>query len=298
MSFFITRAIMGWMLDLAPERSLPTYASQRFSTLLAKHNHANGAHDADDRPTVWLYSDPFTEYTEPEIGMAAVRVLEAGGYRVELLPIDDDGRTMLSKGLVRKARDLTRDNLRKLAPLLEKYPERDVVGIEPSALLTFRDEAPDLAGELRDVAEDLASRSFTFEEFVDEACKQGRFEAAWTDESLPGVSLHGHCHQKTLVGIEPTRRALEIAGYDVEVLQTGCCGMAGSFGYEADHYDVSMDIGELVLFPAVRDRDESISIAAPGTSCRHQIKDGTDRASHHPAVLLAEALADDENAAE
>jgi FAD/FMN-containing dehydrogenase/Fe-S oxidoreductase len=298
MCFFITRAIMGWMLDLAPERSLPTYASQRFSTLMAKHNRANGAHDADDRPTVWLYADPFTEYTEPEIGMAAVRVLEAGGYRVELLPIDDDGRTMLSKGLVRKARDLTRDNLSKLAPLLDQYPERDVVGIEPSALLTFRDEAPDLAGELRDVAEDLASRSFTFEEFVDEACKDGRFKAAWTDDSLPSVSLHGHCHQKTLVGIEPTRRALEIAGYDVEVLQTGCCGMAGSFGYEADHYDVSMDIGELVLFPAVRDRDESISIAAPGTSCRHQIKDGTDRASHHPAVLLAEALADDEQAAE
>jgi FAD/FMN-containing dehydrogenase/Fe-S oxidoreductase len=290
MSFFLTRALMGWLLDLAPERALPRYASRRFSKLFARHKRSE-AQPQPDGPVVWLYADPFTEFTEPDIGMAAVRVLEAGGYQVELLPIEDDGRTMLSKGLVRKAKTLTQKNLQRLAPLLSEYPERKVVGIEPSAILTFRDETLDLAGEHRRTAEDLAQRSYTFEEFVDEACGEGLFQAAWSDHARPDVVLHGHCHQKALVGTEPTRRVLEIAGYDVEVLQTGCCGMAGSFGYEADHYDVSMDIGELVLFPAVREREERIAIAAPGTSCRHQIMDGTQRDSEHPAVLLERALA-------
>ncbi|MGM0555071.1 MAG: FAD-binding and (Fe-S)-binding domain-containing protein [Myxococcota bacterium] len=291
MTFFVTRALMGWILDLAPERSLPTYASRRFSTLFARHKRES-ERAKKDGPVVWLYADPFTEFTEPEIGMAAVRVLEAGGYQVELLPIADDGRTMLSKGLVRKARELTRENFETLEPLLARHPKRKIVGIEPSSILTFRDETPDLAGDKRRCAEDLARRSYTFEEFVDESCREGRFEAAWSDQARPKVILHGHCHQKALVGTEPTRRVLEIAGYDVEVLETGCCGMAGSFGYEAAHYDISMEIGELVLFPAVRGSDESVAIAAPGTSCRHQIMDGTERKSDHPAVLLDRALAE------
>jgi Fe-S oxidoreductase len=163
------------------------------------------------------------------------------------------------------------------------------VGIEPSALLTFRDEVPDLVDEaLRGDAERIAERCMLVDEFVVHQHGRGAFDVDWSGSDQE-VILHGHCHQKALVGLDDTVEALEIAGYRVEALPTGCCGMAGSFGYEADHYELSMDIGELVLFPAVREAGEAIEVAAPGTSCRHQIVDGTGREADHPVILLERA---------
>ena len=289
-SFFLTRWFIDKIVGISPQRQLPSFAGTRFSTWFERRDGL-GAEEAGE--SVWLYVDPFTEFNEPEVGKAAVRVLEAGGYRVELFPIDDDGRTHLSKGLVRKAREITNENLRAVDSLLEQHPTRSVIGLEPSSLLTFRDETPDLADpDVRGTAEELAERALLFEEFVEGAIEEGHYDGEWGASGLGVAHVHGHCHQKALVGTESTERVLEDAGYTVETIPSGCCGMAGSFGYEDDHYDVSMEIGELVLFPAVRDAAESDAIAAPGTSCRHQIVDGTGREADHPAVLLERALSD------
>ncbi|MFP4600842.1 MAG: FAD-binding and (Fe-S)-binding domain-containing protein [Persicimonas sp.] len=289
MSFVLTRWLMRVTLKLAKHRKLPAYASKRFAKHFEQYRRDTPA--PQDAEAVWLYVDPFCEYAEPEVAMAAVRVLEAAGYRVEVLPVEDDGRTLLSKGLVRAARELTEANMRRLEPLFAAHPDRKIVGLEPSALLTFRDESRDLVdASLKSVAEDCAERAILLEEFVAEASEEGGFEGVFaTDERTP-VLLHGHCHQKAIVGLAPTQKALGHAGYDVETIPSGCCGMAGSFGYEAAHYDLSMEIGELVLFPAVREADEDRLICAPGTSCRHQIHDGAQRDAVHPAVLLERAL--------
>jgi Fe-S oxidoreductase len=181
--------------------------------------------------------------------------------------------------------------MERLQPLFEQHPDRKIVGLEPSALLTFRDESLDLCDVAhKPTAKACADRAVLFEEFIAEVADEGRLQAAFKAPAQSRVLLHGHCHQKALVGTGPTERALEAAGYAVETLPTGCCGMAGSFGYEADHYDVSMDIGELVLFPALRDAGDETLVCAPGTSCRHQIYDGVERVAEHPAVLLERAL--------
>lgn len=291
-NFIVKLAIVRWLLlklfNISPERDLPQFAHKTFSQMFKAHQKASSA--TGDK-VVWLYVDPFSEYNEPEIGMAAVRVLEAGGYRVEQLPVHDDGRTLLSKGLVRAARELTERNLRTFKPLFEKYPERKIVGLEPSSILTFRDESIDLcAPEWRPVAVECGERARLFEEFVAEQNEVGEFKDIWTSAPLKPVLLHGHCHQKALVGTAPTEAALKIAGYEIETLKTGCCGMAGSFGYEANHYDLSMQIGELTLFPLLREADEDAAICATGTSCRHQIRDGVSKESEHAAVMLARAL--------
>jgi FAD/FMN-containing dehydrogenase/Fe-S oxidoreductase len=287
--FFLSRWVMRWMLGVSLKRRLPAYASRRF---IKQFDDYRRDHPADtDADGVWLYVDPFTEYTEPEVAMAAVRVLEAGGYRVEILPVEDDGRTFLSKGLVRDAKALTEANMERLAPLFEDCPDQMIVGLEPSALLTFRDEAPDLCDSTyKPIAKKCAERAMLLEEFVVQGFDDGRFSQVFRAQEHAPVLLHGHCHQKAIVGVGPTEQALRQAGYDVETLATGCCGMAGSFGYEHAHYEVSMDIGELVLFPALRDAEADTLVCAPGTSCRHQIHDGVRRTAEHPAILLERAL--------
>ena len=284
-----SRWVMGKLMNLAPARSLPAYAPRTFSQLFDTWRR-RAQRGWEGRPTVGLYVDPFTEYTEPEIAMAAARVLDHAGWRVEVVPIEDDGRTYLSKGLVRDARAIMEESIRRATTWMERHPDALVVGMEPSSLLTFRDEAPDLVHpSLRGDALRFGERCRLIDEFVVEMHHQGLFEVAWPEDAGEAI-LHGHCHQKAIVGIKPTVDALELAGYRVRALNSGCCGMAGSFGYEAKHYEVSMKIGELVLFPAVRSAPDEALIAAPGTSCRHQIMDGTGRRASHPAVLMARAL--------
>jgi Fe-S oxidoreductase len=168
-----------------------------------------------------------------------------------------------------------------------------LVGIEPSALLGFRDEYPDLVpAGLKAAAHALAKRALLIDEFIAREAAAGRIRREAFTTRVQAIKLHGHCHQKALASLTPTVKMLELpANYKVQLIPSGCCGMAGSFGYEAEHFAVSQQIGELVLFPAVRVTPAETIIAAPGTSCRHQIKDGTGRAALHPVEVLHAALA-------
>jgi FAD/FMN-containing dehydrogenase/Fe-S oxidoreductase len=283
-TFALTRWIIKSLLGVADKRELPPFAPAPFAVLWRRR----ASRAPEGAKPIWLYVDPFTAYTEPDIAIAAADVLEAAGFVVKILPVKDDGRTQLSKGLVRAASKLATRNVKAIAPLL-RADDAMIVGLEPSALLTFRDEQPDLVEpSLQADARLIAARSVLLEEFI--VAHKPAFEAALVREERGEVLLHGHCHQKALVGMGPTVEALGLAGYKARVLATGCCGMAGSFGYEAKHYELSMKVGELVLFPALRAAAPDALIAAPGTSCRHQIHHGAQRTAQHPAILLARAL--------
>ena len=293
--FPFSRAAMSKLMGISPHRELPRYARRPFRAIYAEWDRKRARRAPDLRPVVGLYVDPFTEYTEPWIAVAATRVLDAGGFNVQLLQaIEDDGRAHISKGMLREVKPLMNRNIVAATRFMADHPTAKIVGIEPSALLTFRDEAPDLVdGPLKEAALAFGSRCVLLDEFLVEQHALGRFDAPW-DPRVRGerLLLHGHCHQKAMVGVAPTVGALKLAGYEVEALKTGCCGMAGSFGYEEKHYAVSMQIGELALFPALREKAEaSAGVVAPGTSCRHQISDGVGMKASHPAIFLERALA-------
>ena len=202
----------------------------------------------------------------------------------------ESGRTYLSKGLVRDAQKLAVKNVLALRDLVSE--ETPLVGLEPSAILTFRDEYPDLVPpELKADARRIARHTFLFEEWLAREVQAGRVSAESFTTEARTVKVHGHCHQKALSTMEPVKQVLSLPkNYTVELIPSGCCGMAGSFGYETEHYNLSMQIGELVLLPAVRSAGAHVLISAAGTSCRHQIKDGTGRKAQHPAEILFDAL--------
>jgi Fe-S oxidoreductase len=264
------------LFGIDPRRSLPRVARETFSRRFP--SLPQGAGPAE----VALFNDTWNEYQRPQVGVAAVRLFAASGANVHLPKVGCCGRPMLSEGLVDEARKNARRNLDVLYPLVERGVP--LVGLEPSCILTIRDDYRKLLPDDERVAL-LAEATRLFEEALLEL-----------DAELPlrggtPVLLHGHCHQKALVGTGPTERALSLAsGADVEVVDSGCCGMAGLFGYERDHYEVSMKMGERRLFPAVRGAEDRV-VVAPGTSCREQISDGTGRRALHPAEYLAGLLA-------
>ena len=281
------RRPLNRLVGFHPDRTIPLLPKQTFSAWFKKHRaHPN----AGTVGAVWLLADEFTEYNDVRVGTRAVELLERLGYSVDLAPVRESGRTWLSKGLVRDAQTILRANLRALEG--EVTAEKPLLGIEPSALLTFTDEAPELAGpELRDTAEALKANCHLADAFIAREAAAERITPDAFGDTARHIKLHGHCFQKALVGARGSYDALSLpANHTVELIPSGCCGMAGSFGYEKEHYDLSMRIGELVLFPAVRDTPEEVRIAAPGTSCRHQIHDGTGREASHPLELLHEAL--------
>ncbi len=239
---------------------------------------------------VYLFNDEFTNYNESDIGIKAILLLTKLGYEVKIPVHMESGRTFLSKGLVRTAKKIAIENVNLLKDIISE--EMPLVGIEPSAILAFRDEYPDLVdNDLQSAAEKLAKNSFLFEEFFAAEIAKGNItETDFTTEEKD-ILLHGHCQQKAVASTEPSKRMLSLPkNYHVREIPSGCCGMAGSFGYEKEHYELSMKIGEMVLFPAVRSAEETIIISAPGTSCRHQIKDGTGKTAKHPVEVLYEAL--------
>jgi FAD/FMN-containing dehydrogenase/Fe-S oxidoreductase len=240
---------------------------------------------------VHLFVDEFTDTLDVPVGIKAIELLESLGYEVVVPRHVDSGRAQLSKGLVREARDLAARNVELLADVVTD--DAPLIGIEPSAILGFRDEYPDLVPErLAAAAKRLAARTLLVDEFLAREAAAGRIGAASFTEQPRRIRLHGHCHQKALASLAATTQALSLPrNYAVETIPSGCCGMAGSFGYEREHFELSMQIGELVLFPAVRAAAADVLIAAPGTSCRHQIKDGTGRTAQHPVEILHAALA-------
>jgi len=270
----------------APARSLPDLYKTTLRKWFRKHVPQVAT---PRRGKVLLFCDEFTDYNDTAIGIKAVQLLERLGYEVAIPHHAESGRAALSKGLLRYARKIAAKNV---TLLVEQVSEATpLIGIEPSAILSFRDEYPDLLrGEMQQKARNLAAHTLTFEEFILREMQRGHITSAQFTDQPRQVLLHGHCHQKALCGLSATQKVLSLPQhYKVTVIPSGCCGMAGSFGYEKEHFDLSMQIGELVLLPAVRRAPDAI-IAAPGTSCRHQIKDGAARTALHPAEILYEAL--------
>jgi FAD/FMN-containing dehydrogenase/Fe-S oxidoreductase len=280
------RKVMNRLLGLAPQRSLPPFAKSLYAS--AKRNR-DGA--GDGRPRVVLYGDCFVAYNEPGIGLAAIKLLESLGYDVVLPKVGCCGRAMISTGLLADAARSADQTLAQLKPFIEDDRVVGVVVAEPSCLASFKDDwlllkmnTPLL------LREKLAAKSFLIEEFVDRFWDQHPKKPSRQQLDGPPVILHGHCHQKALWGDITSAAALRrVVGDRLQVLPSGCCGMAGSFGYAAHRYELSMRIGELSVFPPIRASAEAI-VVAPGTSCRHQIHDGTGRTARHPVELLAELL--------
>ncbi|MGK7369532.1 MAG: FAD-binding and (Fe-S)-binding domain-containing protein [Candidatus Halalkalibacterium sp. M3_1C_030] len=280
----VAKELLSTFLGIHKKRTLPGFAKQPFSNWFK--NRTDGKQS--ERKIV-LIADVFTDYHDPEIGKAAVRVLEALGYEVLVPGLTDLGRTQISKGLLDAAKKVIDNNIQELSAYADQG--MPIVGLEPSEILTLRDEYLDLCEEQDfNSAQKIADHAFQFEEFILNELKEFPEKQQLFSESHTQVDLHGHCHAKALTGNGPVIDALELAGYKVNDLETGCCGMAGSFGYEKEHYKVSMDIGELVLFPKLRKKGHDAVICAPGFSCRHQIKDGTGKQAFHPAELIARNL--------
>jgi FAD/FMN-containing dehydrogenase/Fe-S oxidoreductase len=269
-------------LPLLAKKTLNKWARQNIPSL-------NAALPNSDKKLV-LFVDEFTNYNDAAIGIVAIKLLNKLGYFIIIQKHNESGRTFLSKGLLRKAKSIAEQNIRLLKDKVSA--EIPLVGIEPSCILTFRDEYPDLvAASFKEDAKKLAANSFFIDEFLAREADAGKISAElFTDNPLQ-IKLHGHCQQKALISTECTRKILSLPkNYKVTEIKSGCCGMAGSFGYEKEHHGLSVKIGEMVLFPEVRSASADTEIAAPGTSCRHHIKDGTGRIAKHPVELLFEAL--------
>jgi FAD/FMN-containing dehydrogenase/Fe-S oxidoreductase len=284
----ITSGILKKITGFAPKRSIPLI----YKTTLKKwiRENLSGINPEHPKSSVCLFVDEFTNYNDTEIGIAVIRLLTTLNYRVVITEHKVSARTYISKGLVRKAQKTIRQNIQALSDIISE--ELPLIGIEPSAILGFRDEYPELAGnDLRASAERLALNSFMFDEFIAREYKSGKIDRNLFSKEDTKILLHAHCQQKAIASSKSTIEMLSIpVNYTVIEIPSGCCGMAGSFGYEKEHFDLSNKIGELVLFPEIRNCNKGTIITAPGTSCRHHIKDGTGRTVIHPAVVLYEAL--------
>jgi FAD/FMN-containing dehydrogenase/Fe-S oxidoreductase len=306
-NFFVTNSftsnITKKILGFAPERSIPTVGKvtlrkwQEDRIKIQKKREKNSVHFSSvqlgkRRPQgkVYLFCDEFTNYNDVDLGQKTVLLLTALGYEVHIPKHIESGRTYLSKGLVKEAKRIAIQNVRMLSEAIQD--NSPILGIEPSAILTLRDEYLELVPDyLHAEAERVAENCYLIDEFLAQEVDKKKItkDLFKTDKKL--IKLHGHCHQKALSSMVPTKKILSLpTNYEVQLIPSGCCGMAGSFGYEKEHYDISMQIGELVLFPTIRKQGEDVIIAAPGTSCRHQIMDGTGRKALHPVEILWEAL--------
>jgi Fe-S oxidoreductase len=239
---------------------------------------------------VYLFADEFINYNESEIGIKTVLLLEKLGYEVVIPRHSFSGRTLISKGLLRAARKVAKKNVMLLRETISE--NSPILGIEPSAILTFRDEYPSmLGGALRDDAVRIGSNALMVDEFICREIERGNINKNMFTREPKKILFHGHCQQKAVASTSSTIRMLSIPeNYTVEEIPGGCCGMAGAFGYEKEHYDISMKIGEMVLFPAIRNAAPDVLISATGTSCRTQIADGTGRRAFHPAEIIFDSL--------
>jgi FAD/FMN-containing dehydrogenase/Fe-S oxidoreductase len=275
------KKLLSTILMVDSRRALPEFAPVTFEKWFRK-NQQNQAGSAGKE--VLLLVDIFTNYHEPEVAISACKVLDALNYKVLVPGIWPVGRPQLSKGLLNDAAVICNQNINRLSPFAEQGIP--IVGLEPSEILTLRDEYLDLCEEaLLPKARAIADHTFLWEEFLSTELAA----SAPLDLGLGNkVYIHGHCHTKALVGNEPLAAVFKQLGFDPVVLETGCCGMAGSFGYHKDNYDVSMKVGEQTLFPAIRNLPEDALICAPGFSCRHQVADGLNLKAKHPAQILAD----------
>lgn len=275
-----------WLLErlagIDRRRPLPRFAEETFADWFRRRPQAGGAAKGE----VVLFDDTFNNFNTPSVAIAATRFLERAGYRVKLVDKKCCGRPLISKGMLEEAKANAAWNVEQLASDAGK--ESAIVGLEPSCLLTLRDEYPELLRT--ETSRGVARRSFLFEEFLLAERDAGRLVLDFATNGRK-VLLHGHCHQKALVGTAPTVGLLAWAGFQVNEVDSGCCGMAGSFGFEREHYDLSLAVANRRLVPAIRAAGGDVEVVASGISCRQQIEHLTGRKAKHPAELLWERLA-------
>ena len=278
----LTSTLIKNTIGIHEKRSLPLiskpFSSFKFKSVSTK-NHIK---------TVYLFVDEFTNYLESDIAIDAKVLLESLNYKTLSISDLESGRSFISKGFLDQAKDLANKNIASLKTRVSK--DVQLVGIEPSAILTFRDEYLKLADDLEG-AKHVARHTFLIEEFLQQEIKLGNISSEQFTKTVKTIKFHGHCHQKSLGNQLSSFEVLNLPkNYKVTIIPSGCCGMAGSFGYEKETYEVSMAVGEQTLFPAVRRANSQVIISANGTSCRHQIKDGTSRKALHPVTILRQAL--------
>ncbi len=281
------RKIANRVVGFHPERTMPLLSKH---TLKKWYRNASMSLNGGNKGLVYLFCDEFTNYNDVEIGKKAMALLNHLGYEVIIPNHVDSGRSFLSKGMLLEGKKLANQNVSLLKDIINgKTP---LIGIEPSAILTFRDEYPDLVdSDLQEDARNLAKNTLLFDEFIAREIDAKRIHSETFTQEKRLIKLHGHCQQKAVASLVATKKMLSLPKqYEVQLIPSGCCGMAGSFGYEKEHYELSMKIGEMVLFPTVRQQPEEVMIAAPGTSCRHQIHDGTGKKALHPIEILYQAI--------
>jgi len=279
----LTKSILGIPL----KRKLPKLAKKTLRNwyLTNQSNLKNNHHSSKK---LYLFCDEFTNYYDSQIGIDTIQLLDTLGYSVIIEASEESGRSHISKGFLDKAKVIADKNVAIFKDLITK--NTPLVGIEPSAILTFRDEYLRLADD-KEGANQIAKNTFTIEEFIKNETLKGNINSNQFKNTSKTIKIHGHCHQKALSSTEATFSMLSIPkNYTVTIINSGCCGMAGSFGYEKEHYEISMKVGEQSLFSKIRKFGNDTEISASGTSCRHQIYDGTKRIAKHPVTILREAL--------
>ncbi|GLR16896.1 FAD-binding and (Fe-S)-binding domain-containing protein [Portibacter lacus] len=288
--------LSGWAMNLsllkkglgiAPERNLPSASRMSLKKFI---NNKFKASTGKKLKPVYLFIDEFTNFNDPKVGIKAVKLLDVLGYEIRTVDHPESGRAAFSKGFLDLAKKCANENVHIFSELISK--DVPLIGIEPSAILGFRDEYPKIVSEeLITKAEALKDHVLTIEEFLFQEVESGNINSGQFDKHQREILVHGHCHQKALSSIDFTAHILSLpANHKVSIIPSGCCGMAGSFGYEKEHFEISMKIGNDVLFPAIKEASPSAIVAAAGTSCRHQIKDGIARDSQHPVEILFDAL--------
>ena len=274
----LTKKVLG----IAPKRKIPTIAKRSFTSELDTLRRTKA------KKQVYLFVDEFTNIYDTQVGKHTHILLTKLGYEVLFTKHEESGRSYISKGFLTEAKELANKNITIFKDIITD--EIPLVGIEPSAILTFRDEYLRLANDI-DTAKKIAKNTFTIEEFIANEIKKGTINTTQFTNKSKTIKIHTHCHQKSLSSTAATFSMLNLPkNYTVTLFNTGCCGMAGSFGYEKEHYDISMQIGENSVFPKVRNTDKDTDIAVSGTSCRHQILDGTNRKTEHPVSILLRAM--------
>jgi hypothetical protein len=275
---YVTKSIMGISL----KRSVPKLTPKTLKSWYKKQTHSSS------KKIIYVFCDEFTNFYDTEIGKDTVIVLKRLGYNPTFIKHPESGRSFISKGFLKEAKALANKNVSIFKELItDKTP---LIGIEPSAILTFRDEYIRLADDINS-AKIIAKNTFTIEEFLKNEFEKGNIRTNQFTNEKKSIKIHGHCHQKALSSTHATFSILNIPkNYTPTIMNTGCCGMAGSFGYEKEHYKISMQVGEDTLFPKIRNTSKETEIIASGTSCRHQILDGTNRYAKHPITVLREAI--------
>ena len=289
-SWKFTSNIIKRIINFSTERDIPTLS--RITMRTAVNRECRKHKGQAKKGKVFLFADEFTNFQEAELGLTFAKLLLHLGYEVEIPKHVESGRAAISKGNLKLAKKFALKNVNLLKDKVSE--QTPLVGIEPSCILSFRDEYPDLVpADLRPQAQQLGRNALLFDEFIMREVKAGRITSNDFKSDAVEIWLHGHCHQKALVGTEKTVQALKLLqNAQIHVIPSGCCGMAGSFGYEKEHYQTSLAIGEMVLFPTIRKAVSNPNgttpciVSAPGTSCRQQILDGTRVHAVHPIEIL------------